>query len=328
MSGNTAPGEVIDNPTGWEARFFGPRLVTPIDANRNTVCESGGVQPIIWTPMQPAIQLPPSKFMSKSPTGEYTNLFDYIRAEIRPSVLEGENNKFQPWWETNVTPGTVALEKEFRSDYQKMLNTEYLHTLTKKDYYWCGPTTVGNSPLKAGFEYLLPLMAKQGEPCPADATHRLANGVLNSLRDEMRLYFAMLIDLYLSNRTELGTRPWPGSVHAAQTESVAKANEILALLDQLIASATEMDASKRANLEEIGAKYQELATKSKLEYLLRPAFKPTALPPDERNGQPQADPAPPKNPHLEEWSYLLNLKIDGVFLEALMLYKVLATFER
>ncbi|MGE4131163.1 MAG: hypothetical protein AB7F86_05960 [Bdellovibrionales bacterium] len=194
ISGNTHPEETIQDRKGFRAQFFPPRITVPLQGTSETICEQ-----YTWMESMPLSfvpTLPVQQHRISYDGQDYKNLVDYIAKNIRPGILgEDGEDRFEEWWAKHITEETFAFEKQLREEYQKLLDGVYKTAVTRQDYYWCDLAPVKGT----GLEKYFRLWAFPGETCAADAGHRLANGIFNNLRDELRLYMAMLADLYLSN---------------------------------------------------------------------------------------------------------------------------------
>lgn len=308
-SGNTTPAKMVEDNRGFSMSFHPPRLVKPLDSAQTSICQQGGVSSLFS--LSP-VRVPPGSYPSKTEDGRYASLFDYIRAELRPGIIEGNESRLESWWKRYVGSQAEKVEQGLRRDYEGLLNNEYRQALINKSYRSCAFSEVRLPVLE---DILLGLRTSE-DSCSPDQTHRLGRGILNSLRDEMRFYMALQTDLYLSNMGRLGSMN-PEFADEARTEMLERQQNMLTIMEALLDGATEVDPKNRPDITKFAEMFDKLSMKQKMSLL-------TPQPEGWTKGQPL-----PENPYsyLEYWAFQLSQKIDGTFIQALSLYKILANFE-
>jgi hypothetical protein len=367
VSGNTTPGQVLDNGKGWKVVFHPPRLTHPLRRGESNVCQSGGFSRML--PLGTPTRVHPGIFPSSTDNGRYNNLFEYIRAEIRPGLTgmaDAEHSHFSNWWEKHITPPSNAVDAQLRKDYEHLLNNEYSKALSEKTNRRCYPSKVRTT----GLEKYLKQMGRSDDSCPPEALDRLSHGVLLGLRDEARLYLAMLTDLQMSNLTALGSHVGLSSTADKEKILIDRANRMLSLMERLLDGAKIVDPAKRIDLKSIAEEWVTLSTINKVGALRPQALRTAAqvnpeleslrvrlrAKMDQILAAPEADralmraemqtiqreverveKAQPRDhgnvlydqqKHLEDWGFLLGTKLDGAFSQALNLYKILTLFEQ
>jgi hypothetical protein len=362
VSGNTSPSEVITDKTGWKIQFHPPRITTPLARGESNVCQTGGISRGL--PIGPPMRLDPSIFPSSTDKGSYRSLYEYIRAELRPGVYANGQSTFTDWWEKYITPPSNAVDQQLRKDYEQLLSKEYLSALKNREYKRCHPSKVKDT----GLEKYLSQLGRSDDACPAEGMDRLSHGVLQGMRDEMRLYLAMLIDLQMSNLGKLGVQSNPDAA-AVEKEAVDQANLLLALMDKMLDGTKDIESAKSVELEEMTATWFMISNQHKRNFI-NPATVPPARPLDPRLAEirkrmnekiaqlekteesaraplryefqqlsaeysriektiPRPVPtAQEQNRYLEEWAFELGDKVDSVFVQALSLYKILTLFQQ
>ena len=153
---------------------------------------------------------------------------------------------FTDWWEKHITPPSNAVDAQLRKDYEHLLGNEYLKAISEKTYKRCSPTRVRGT----GLEKYLKQLGRSDDGCPVENLDRLADGSLNTLRDEMRLYLAMLIDLRMSNLSKLGV-VGTSSIAGAEKDSVENAQKLIGIIDRMLEGAKDINAAKRIDLKAI-----------------------------------------------------------------------------
>jgi hypothetical protein len=182
---NTSPENMIDNSTGFKVRFYPPRITKPLPGENDTICEK---KPYFT---YPAIAANPLKFPITFGGTNISGLHNYIKDNVRESV----GADFDKWWSERVTVGALSVQEQLRKEYIKMLNDYYRPALAKRENYWCGASPVGQT----GLEKYLRQLARPDDTCGPEGLHRLNYGIMSGMRDELRLYLAMSLDLYINN---------------------------------------------------------------------------------------------------------------------------------
>lgn len=195
VTGNYSPGEMIKDWHGFEIKFYPPRITQPLQGTQSTVCDSTpGYFKTLIDVVHP-MQYSPANFPVHTESKDYVGLSNYIRDNIRGSAMDELGlDQFDYWWDRHVTTESNKVQDVLRADYKKLLEFDY-STALKNHKYICDVSSVKNT----GLEKILRMLDMPTDTCSAEALHRVAYGILDSLRDEMRLYLAMLIDLYAKN---------------------------------------------------------------------------------------------------------------------------------
>lgn len=362
ISGNTSPKEVLSNSDGWKIAFHPPRITQPLARGESNICQTGGFSSFI-TLLTPTTRVEPRIFPSSTDQGSYQNMFDYIRAEVRPAVYENGQNKFADWWEKFITPPSNDLDAQLRKDYEALLNKEYLKPLIKKDYKRCYPSRLRDT----GLEKYTKQLGSNDDTCAPEALDRLSHGVLLSLRDEMRLYLAMLIDLQVSNVSRLGNHVGLSDLKKFEADAIDNAQALLSVMDRMLDGAKQIETAKRLDLKQITIEWFAISNahkrlmigprspapaldsrladlreqmKAKMDQIMKtPEAGRARLQYDLQMLQKEWDrveksiPRPTPNVfeqsrYLENWAFALGLKVDSTFEQALNLYKILTLFEQ
>ncbi|MGE0526181.1 MAG: hypothetical protein AB7G93_03085 [Bdellovibrionales bacterium] len=181
----------------WDISFYPPRIVEPIPGG-SVICsqptESGPLSFLNHVGLTTGGPYKPHEFPFASKSGQLARgLEQYILENLRTAVVDDKGqNKFDEWWLENVMIPHEALQEQFRKEYAKMLTDNYVPALENASYHYCEPTTA---------ELKIPSLARhlrelgRASDCQAEATHRMPNGIFNSLLDELRLYSALLMDM-------------------------------------------------------------------------------------------------------------------------------------
>ncbi len=259
VTGNSHPKKMIKDKTGFTVRFFPPRITTALPGTSDTICEHtrGLFQPLDLL-VSPPKELPLSVILS-GPNANYIGIPAYLEKNIRSSVFTPDGrNRFEEWWSEYVAQNAQTVITELRDEYKKMLDTTFKTALTRNDYYWCDP---GANVKDTGLEKYLRRLSTSGEACGAEALHRLPYGIMNSLRDELKLYLAMLIDMFMNNaaKTPGGSLPGqsPNTVRIAQSTTdyenaiVPRAKALVEKLDLMMKQVTISEAQRRMSLAEM-----------------------------------------------------------------------------
>lgn len=199
-SGNTSPSNMIDQPSGMEVNFMPPRLVKRIAGTNGTACEEVSFKNSMDFMMRTDYTKPENLLIggqllfAKLP--QYRGLYDYIKANVRENIIAPNGEVlFDKWWEQNVIPQIMNVEKQLRADFEKMLRGPYTQAMLDPAYHWATESQQKNVGF---FQYLPDLMINQDGRPSASATHRLAHGVIQNYEDELRLYLAMLLEAYVA----------------------------------------------------------------------------------------------------------------------------------
>lgn len=236
VTGNNGQRDIIKNQQGWELEFRPPRITEPLRGSNYSVCEYPKGRAKIFgyevpqtmdvvTALAPPLhRYSPATFpvVGMTENGKnYRGLIDYIRENIRTSVWDKEDNEdnFDKWWQQWVGRHVVDIGPQIRNDYKKMLKERLIPALTSPDY------TCDKSPEnKSGLEKYLVQLPSRHDICGPEFMHRNARGILHSLRDEMRVYLAMMMDLYQNNSTSFN----------GKTDLNKKSNPVTPLAKELL----------------------------------------------------------------------------------------------
>lgn len=307
--GTSGPQALESDSQGFKAEFFPPRLVTPIDDTKLTVCEKMGAKMI--NGFGESYKLAPHEFPVENGEQKYPSLLDYVRANLRPSLTQGSESRFSEWWKERVQPTFISFLERQQTDYAKMLDENFLPALVKKDYKWCSPLKVNKGKvsvdLKVGFEsYFSLLKGPSAEDCPLDANNRLASGQLNSIRDELRLYLAMQMDLANSVYPRLG--PSFSNKSELQSALLERSRESLRIMDELLQVATGKDPQKLSEALKMSQAFLDQSFEQKAGLLI-------GLTDDTKDAA-------------QDLSYQLALNGEALLEEALLLVSILNQFRR
>lgn len=259
VTGNTRPGKLVEDKDGFVVKFNPPRITAPLEGTSDTVCEQtmGLFTPMDWVS---PLTYSPQSFPVVTENAEYKGLASYIEKNVRSSVFTPDGiNRFEEWWSEYVAKQSHVLMNDLRTDFEKMLIMTFKPALLNTNYYWCD---VGGSVKNTGLEKYMRRLSTGADDCGPEALHRLPYGILNSLRDEMKLYLAMMIDLFMNNaaKTPGGLLPGQGEekqARLARSETdyenalIPRAQALIEKLDLLVRQAAISDASKRQDVERI-----------------------------------------------------------------------------
>ena len=116
------------------------------------------------------------------------------------------------------------------------------------------------------------------------------------MRDEMRLYLAMMLDLKMSNPGKVGPAGGENNPQA-EKEAVDQAALMLALMDKMLDGATDIETAKRLNLKDLMTTWYVVSNAHRDTFL-----GPASAPPPER----------PLDPRLAEIRKSMNEKMDAL----------------
>ena len=198
--GDLPPQQMIVNEAGRKVVFSPPRIVdVPAAVN---VCD----QTVSTAALATWIKSDVSNFEIRTREKTYIGLpafiLDHVSSSVIAGDLAGDPNRLPEWWNDYVMTKDKQVNDELATEYQEVVEKFFKPALVNKEYYYCD---VGTATKGSRVEDYLYRIGSNGEACGTNQTHRLANGVLNSLRDQARLYTAMMMDLYISNAAVLGT---------------------------------------------------------------------------------------------------------------------------
>lgn len=237
ITGSLGPKNVLDYSHTSNIRFYPPRIVAPLANDpMASICERGSG---LFNVYKPAILGGSTRFAPLQVpvnVGEktYADMGEYILNNVRSTVLNGDENRFDEWWTKHTLKEVVRIQQIIRQDYEKMLQYNYKTGIERNDYYRCEPYKATDSALD---KYLVKLETNS-DTCAPNRLHRLAYGVVASLRDETRLYLAMLIDLYVN-----GTRPEDRDREEAKLTKAAK--DYMDCFEDLLNDLKEVNPSMR-----------------------------------------------------------------------------------
>jgi hypothetical protein len=213
---NSTPSQVVGDVRGMAVRFFPPKVVTPIDEQGNTVCQflpgnipglnagellDGAKIRLNQATKAPgardsSIMFSPEKFPiipgMLSNRKSYNGLYDYIKDNVRQSILLNGENNFENWWHAAVDEAVAQEEVKLRSEYEKMLTTDYVPALVNAEYKTCTSRDLTQLSFYGAWSKL---SSGAGGTCSSSQLKRLAYGILPNLKDELRLYLSMIVDL-------------------------------------------------------------------------------------------------------------------------------------
>lgn len=305
VTGNTSPQQIVNEPTGQALLFHPPRIVKSIDEAGNTVCEYPVTRdvvidtiltPMLWRPEQFSVIAP--WFSGKK---SYKNLYTYIKDNVRENILDGKNNNFESWWTSSVGSAVTLNEAQLRVEYEKMLRSNYLPTLQNPNYKWCEERETKSISF---YPYWLQIAPSQPGGCGTTRIHRLAHGLIDSLRDELHLYLAMAVDAYSSGSHT------PDSIDQTATvnRAVVLAHDLAIAYDKYASAALIVDGKLRPDSDALG--------QAALERFI--AFRDYVLP---------ANPDQALTP-TEQWTAnMLLVRVRPIFEQTKSFYNVLKALE-
>lgn len=160
---------LIRNTTGFPAIFMPPQIQKPNEDLKNVCYGSGEI------PTSGIYRMPVRGADGK----QYTGYLDYLKSNIRPSVLGGEESVFPDWWKKTTESQVQAAFEGFGAKYDTIVAN-----LISKIY------REGNSSLNAG---------------------PMANGAITSLFQEARVYQVVLGELLKDTYQAQKNSPLPNS---------------------------------------------------------------------------------------------------------------------
>lgn len=248
VGGGTGPRQMILDREGFDVVFRPPRLTTPLPGTDDSVCDkiwSSG-----WTSAGLGTRVMMSGIDRFAPATldqvnlnvdgrNYVSLVDYIAANLRPSVASpGDFNAFETWWSSFVDARDEELSRAMAATYAKVVEGSFKNVLKDQSYYWCD---VDGKMTGAPLTEHLEAMSIAGEHCGAGRTHRLANGVINNLRDQVRTYLAVMIDLYVAGGADAKDRT------KRRNLVILPAKRVLESYDEVVHALVEGTESEAAN---------------------------------------------------------------------------------
>lgn len=299
VTGNSGPRQVFENKSGFKVSFFPPRLTVPLDGKNDSICErSTKTLPDLFAMRYRTTDFPIT--IKNWITPDYNGLPSYMKENLRAGVYNPADPKeFDGWWSRNVMSGAMEVQEQLRSEFRELLNGPFKTALTRKDYYWCQGTPVPNTGLE---KYMRKLMTAS-DKCGPQALHRLGYGIVDNLRDELRLYLSLLLDLYISKtKTENQAK--------AEGILVPKAAAVMAGLEAYARQLSVVDSSQRGNIPEITNKAVDAFNEFN-----------SALYESEQVIGTKMD------PHHVKWTEMLMARAQQVFQDSSSYYSILTTFE-
>lgn len=261
--GNTGPTHVIEDSSGFTVGFNPPKTVRPIDGQQGSVClrgpgDSWGSYNLTATPTAP------EAFGVKDGGKFFPSLYNYVAERTRQSLIDQDQNNFDVWWKSTVGAQAEKAESSLRIDYEKMLKDLYQPALVNANYRYCSTSEVE---LPGVEKALRGLSDSKTSNCPKDATHRLAQGILNSLNDEMRLYMGLLQELYRLNPSRVGPRFEERDPDTHLRMLQGQMNRMLAVFEEVLRGANQLNSAARPNIVELGNRFRSLSNLQKLQLL-------------------------------------------------------------
>lgn len=186
----------VDNQTGWAAHFIPPMITEPKPVGSNA-CDYSQSLPLpgLDHSARPQIfTVPKSAISDESRTqdlGYYSRLLltDYIRRDIRPSVVEADGtNHFPEWWKNYVEPQVIQAQRQLQREYVKGVVGSFYNDLTKTGFECYGLTSFDSRQYGN-------LLSEWDRPdlCKGAPYQRyLPHGLFESLRMQAHLYFNFL----------------------------------------------------------------------------------------------------------------------------------------
>lgn len=184
---NLAPANMIQGAQGVALRFYPPRLVKRNPGDDSTVCDHNP-----WNIFFGVLGAQHGAVPDPIVRGrEYRNILQYVRNNIRTSILDGENNNFELWWNNVVKVALDEAGKSFHDEYVAMVDKTVKPVLVRADYQFCESVN-GVDKHVAG--YLEKLHGVSPKGCDAKAISRNPYGLWNSLIEEMEVHLALILD--------------------------------------------------------------------------------------------------------------------------------------
>ena len=267
---NPTPRQMIEDEQGlfiktkgYKVIFHPPRLTSPLIGTTDSICQkawSSGwskrafPERFFWSRVNRFAPGTLDKFEVSVNGKSYDGIFSYIQDNIRPSVITPEGlNEFESWWNEFVNRQDEALRTSMYTDFKKVIEGPFKVALKEKSYYWCDDNSKVAGTKLEGYMRRLRM---PGDSCGAQRSHRLAYGVMNNLRDQARLYIAMMIDLYVSNSNVLtnpmvtganGTPRYPLTVASAENAVIMPARKLVESYDTFVSALVEGSDDNQAN---------------------------------------------------------------------------------
>jgi hypothetical protein len=302
LTGQPAPQKVLKYNRMSNVRFYPPRIVSPlINEGSASICEKppglfGGYKPFIGHTRYAPLQLPISVDGKR-----YADMGQYILNNVRPTVINGNENRLEDWWNRHTSKEIDRIQAIIRQDYENMLQFNYKTGMERNDYYHCATARISDPALD---KYLVNLEVNS-DTCAPNRLHRLAYGVAASLRDETRLYLAMLIDLYVTSAKSEDRE-------GAEKAILKVAKEYMEGLEDMLADLKEIDPSNRTSTNDKSDR--AVAAIKNLKMLADGVVNPTS-----QDGR--------KLINFKAWSGLLVEQIEEVFFSYVSFYSVLTKYE-
>jgi len=237
-----ANSELVAKAWGGILQFLPPRIVTnPTD---QTVCNQGFFSrdlysgPISTTGAMSAVSPVPKT---------YNNIFEYIRGDIKPSVLGvGADNKmnFDTWWEQNTGKLTRSVFTYLRARYRKILTQHFYPAIV-----------TGEQDIRDDFGYKYSESKKINDKnfkAKKFYTQPLSRGVLSSIEQEAEFYIDFLLYLYMS-----GISGGKQNELVSLKNSLKNPTEFENFWNSLHGAEPELDDKKKKKLEELKTFFTE-----------------------------------------------------------------------
>ncbi len=247
ITGNSGPRQIVSSHSGYSIMFNPPRLIDAGRLNATSVCELKAHRPIYSIPILPSsmVKQTPEQFFvpswSNPKNKDYSNLYDYIKDNLKDSIPTHDPVLFENWWKASLGPMVGQTEFDIREEYQKMLRTTYLKSLQQRDYKWCDEAAPNSTNGIAKQWLVLNQSHHSSAICGPTKLKRLAWGPLDSLRDQMMFYLSMLNDM------GQGTGENLVAPHTAA---------ILQSFDKMLQQTMQLNADSRLSVPELGMEIQ------------------------------------------------------------------------
>lgn len=303
----SSPTQMAKNSMWSDIQFFPPKITEPLPGN-SSVCDKpyeGYTLPVL-PKLGPRGLYTIEQFPYLKNDKYARGLDRFVMDNIRSSILDESSGGFDVWWIENVLNPNQTLQQEFRKEYEKMLNNKYLPALLNKDYKhgWC-ELPEANLRIPSLAKHLRDL--GKGADCQSEATHRLAFGIFNSLKDELRLYSALMLDLFESVPKVSGGK-------YAQLDGLRLTlTEAAQLLEQMQIYLSTLDKNKRPNLKQMENQFK-IISQTLLEH------SKSLIANKDAGWKAQ-------NEHIPLWTTGLQAQVESVFFQALEYTKILTNFE-
>jgi hypothetical protein len=205
---------VLKDTTGFAVEFRPPQITNP--SLQGKVCNQSF--------LGHSMRVPPKAFpviaKATGPDGKTTDvlakdLLEYVRKEIRPSVITANNEMvLENWWKENVLNQVKPAYQRFKVEYAAILNGPLRRSFESTDYKCLSGmnAAVLNKPGLMSGAFSRP------DKCAKPTERSLARGIADSLRDEAKFYLNILRAIPISEVTKEGAEAYFDAVNAIEKQ--------------------------------------------------------------------------------------------------------------